>query len=74
MNFLFRALLVAFLVLAFAIPALADDGSSWADRITFKGDARLRHESIDEDGLHVLLVDVDYDGADGLAASADGGR
>jgi hypothetical protein len=29
-------------------PAAAQD--SWADRITLKGDVRLRHESIDEDG------------------------
>jgi hypothetical protein len=31
-------------------PAFADDGESWVDRIDFSGDARLRHETIDEDG------------------------
>ena len=29
-------------------PALAQD--AWTDRISFKGDIRLRHETIDEDG------------------------
>ncbi len=33
------------------VSAMAQDGSaSWADRIKFKGDFRLRHESIDEEG------------------------
>ena len=43
--------LLASLLLVFAFtaaPAGAQD--SWADRITLKGDVRLRHESIDEDG------------------------
>lgn len=32
-----------------ALPVWADNGN-WADRITLKGDVRLRHERIDEDG------------------------
>lgn len=41
------ATLVVFLL--FSVPASAQE-ESWADRITFKGDIRLRHERIDEDG------------------------
>lgn len=41
--------LLASLLLAFATaPVHAQD--SWSDRISLKGDVRLRHESIDEDG------------------------
>ncbi len=43
--------LPALLLLVFAFgadPALAQD--NWTDRIKFKGDIRLRHETIDEDG------------------------
>ena len=49
MNFLLRALLVAFTAAVISTPAIAQDGDSWVDRIDFKGDVRLRHESIDED-------------------------
>ncbi|MBT8092334.1 MAG: putative porin, partial [Gammaproteobacteria bacterium] len=39
--------LAAFLLLS--VPASAQE-ESWVDRIKFKGDVRLRHETIDEDG------------------------
>ena len=43
--------LLASLLLVFAFAAApAGAQESWADRITLKGDVRLRHESIDEDG------------------------
>ena len=28
----------------------AEEGTSWADKIKMKGDMRLRHETIDQDG------------------------
>jgi hypothetical protein len=49
MNFLLRVLLVAVIAVALSTPVIADDGDSWVDRVDFKGDVRLRHESIDED-------------------------
>jgi hypothetical protein len=41
------ATLIAFLLIAFT-PAEAKEG--WTDRVALKGDLRLRHESINEDG------------------------
>ncbi len=43
--------LLASLLLAFAFAAApAAAQGSWTDRLTFKGDIRIRHETIDEDG------------------------
>ncbi len=33
-----------------AAPTFAQDDSGWADRLSFKGDLRLRYDSIDEEG------------------------
>jgi len=42
---------LAGLVIAIAsIPALAEEETTWTDRISIKGDLRLRQEGIDEDG------------------------
>ncbi len=45
-NAILASLFVAFLMIASPVSAQ----ESWVDRIKFKGDVRLRHESIDEDG------------------------
>ncbi|MCH7821925.1 MAG: putative porin [Proteobacteria bacterium] len=37
-------------LLSSAVVLGAEHGESWADRISFKGDFRLRHEEIDEEG------------------------
>jgi hypothetical protein len=45
-----RALPLALLLVLFSLPAAADDSSpapTWVDRFAFKGDLRLRHETID---------------------------
>ena len=48
-----KTIAIAFSALAtlllFATPAAAQ-GETWVDRLTLKGDVRLRHERIDEDG------------------------
>lgn len=48
-----KRIAVTTLVLSLLLPYSASagaDSTTWADRITFKGDVRLRHESIDEEG------------------------
>ncbi|MDJ0793461.1 MAG: putative porin [Woeseiaceae bacterium] len=45
-----RILLASALAASFVMSAPAAAQESWADRIKFKGDTRIRHESIDEDG------------------------
>ena len=51
MKFLVAASAALLCVVGLQAPAFAeDDTPSWADRIVFKGDTRLRHERIDEDG------------------------
>lgn len=50
MKKMFAALLCASLLVVSAHEAFAEDEPTWADRISFKGDLRLRYENIDEDG------------------------
>ncbi|MDJ0700796.1 MAG: putative porin [Woeseiaceae bacterium] len=51
MKFFVAACAALLSILVLHEPALADNHqSNWADRIVFKGDTRLRHERIDEDG------------------------
>jgi len=45
-----RILLATALAALLVVSAPVAAQESWADRITFKGDIRLRHETIDEDG------------------------
>ncbi|MDJ0749214.1 MAG: putative porin [Woeseiaceae bacterium] len=45
-----RILLATALAASLVVSAPAAAQESWADRIKFKGDVRLRHETIDEDG------------------------
>lgn len=45
-----RALSLVCLIVLFSLPAVADDSNTaptWVDRVAFKGDLRLRHETID---------------------------
>ena len=44
------AALLGALLLVVSVTADADDEPSWADRISVKGDLRLRYEGIDEEG------------------------
>ncbi len=48
MKFFASLLVLSAVLLITAVPAAAEE--TWADRIKLKGDVRLRHESIDEDG------------------------
>jgi len=50
MKKMFPALLCASLSIVSMQAATAEDEPSWADRISLKGDLRLRYENIDEDG------------------------
>lgn len=38
------------LLAVMTLPVKAEDAPTWADRISFKGDLRLRYEGVDEDG------------------------
>lgn len=48
MRLLIKLVSVLFVTALVATPAIAQEG--WTDRIKFKGDVRLRYESIDEEG------------------------
>lgn len=45
-----RLAVAASLALLFVSSPVSAEEESWADRISFKGDVRIRHERIDEDG------------------------
>lgn len=49
MKYLASITLLVAALLPFSAPA-QDEAPGWTDRIKFKGDVRLRHESIDEEG------------------------